>query len=58
MPNGVGVPYVLTVHAMVVIPITLLGIVFLRWAFPRAFSLRRWQEPQQEQPVKEAYKEA
>ncbi len=59
VPKSLGVPYVLTVHAMVVIPITLLGIVFLRWAFPRAFSLRRSPEPGQEAQVKERiYKEA
>jgi glycosyltransferase 2 family protein len=55
VPNSLGVPYVLTVHAMVVIPITLLGIVFLRWAFPKAFSLRRPSEPAPDKAVKEAY---
>lgn len=57
VPTDLGAPYVLTVHAMVVIPITVLGIVFLRWAFPRAFSLRR-PGKQQETHVQEAYKEA
>ena len=57
VPTALGAPYVLTVHAMVVIPITLLGIVFLHWAFPRAFSLRRKQPPQETQ-VKKVYKEA
>jgi uncharacterized membrane protein YbhN (UPF0104 family) len=57
--KDLGVPYVLTVHAMVVIPITLLGIVFLRWAFPKAFSLRCTPEPGQDSQVKERiYKEA
>ncbi len=59
VPTELGAPYVLTVHAMVVIPITILGIVFLRWAFPRAFSLRRSEpEPVQDAQVKGAYKEA
>lgn len=46
-----GTPYVLTVHAMVVIPVTILGAIFLRSAFPRLFNRRG-------KPVQEAYKEA
>jgi uncharacterized protein (TIRG00374 family) len=54
---GVAVPYVLTVHAMVVIPVTILGVIFLRSAFPRVFGARR--EPAHEgETVHEAYKEA
>jgi uncharacterized protein (TIRG00374 family) len=49
--SEVGTPYVLTVHAMVVIPVTILGAIFLRSAFPRLFDRRR-------EPVQEAYKEA
>jgi uncharacterized protein (TIRG00374 family) len=56
VPNDVGVPYVLTVHAMMVIPVTLLGIVFFHWAFPRAFSLRLRERRQE--GVQEVYKEA
>jgi glycosyltransferase 2 family protein len=57
VPTELGAPYVLTVHAMVVIPITILGIIFVRWAFPRAFSLKRKDQAPETQ-VKEAYKEA
>jgi uncharacterized protein (TIRG00374 family) len=39
--SEVGTPYVLTVHALVVIPVTILGALFLRAAFPRVFSFRR-----------------
>lgn len=39
--SELGTPYVLTVHAMVVIPVTILGAVFLRSAFPRVFGGRR-----------------
>jgi len=39
--SELGTPYVLTVHAMVVIPVTILGAVFLRSAFPRIFGGRR-----------------
>jgi uncharacterized protein (TIRG00374 family) len=46
-----GTPYVLTVHAMVVLPVTILGAVFLRSAFPRVFGADR-------EAVTEAYKEA
>jgi uncharacterized protein (TIRG00374 family) len=35
--NELGTPYVLTVHALVVIPVTILGALFLRRAFPRVF---------------------
>lgn len=42
VPSAVGTPYVLTVHALVVLPITILGALFLRSAFPRVF---RAQEP-------------
>jgi uncharacterized protein (TIRG00374 family) len=35
--NELGTPFVLTVHALVVIPVTILGAVFLRRAFPRVF---------------------
>jgi uncharacterized protein (TIRG00374 family) len=51
--ESIGTPYVLTVHAMVVIPVTILGAVFLRSAFPRVFGTRLDEEPTQE-----AYKEA
>jgi hypothetical protein len=47
-----GVPYVLTVHALVVVPVTLLGVFSLRAAFPRIFGARH------SEPVQEAYKEA
>ena len=50
--SELGTPYVLTVHAMVVIPVTILGAVFLRSAFPRIFGGRRKDAAQG------AYKEA
>ena len=50
--SELGTPYVLTVHAMVVIPVTILGAVFLRSAFPRVFGGRRKDNAQS------AYKEA
>jgi uncharacterized protein (TIRG00374 family) len=56
-----GTPYVLVVHAMVVIPVTLLGAVFLRGAFPSVFGIRRelpHEAPSQESSVSQAYKEA
>ncbi len=49
----VGAAYVLTVHAMVVIPVTILGAIFLRSAFPRVFGVHRHEEA-----IQEAYKEA
>jgi hypothetical protein len=52
-----GTPYVLMVHAMVVIPVTLLGAVFLRGAFPRVFGVPK-EAPQEGSPVQQAYKEA
>lgn len=52
MSSELGTPYVLTVHAMVVIPVTILGAVFLRSAFPRVFGRRRKDAAQG------AYKEA
>jgi hypothetical protein len=54
-------PYVLTVHALVVIPVTLLGVLFLHRAFPRVFRFRREesaQEPRGETSAQEAYREA
>jgi uncharacterized protein (TIRG00374 family) len=54
---GVAVPYVLTVHAMVVIPVTILGVIFLRSAFPRVFGARR-ETVHEGETVHEAYKEA
>jgi uncharacterized protein (TIRG00374 family) len=41
VPDLTGTPYVLTVHALVVLPVTILGAVFLRSAFPRIFRARR-----------------
>lgn len=38
VPTELATPYVLTVHAMVVLPVTILGAIFLRRAFPRLFS--------------------
>jgi hypothetical protein len=38
--EALGVPYVLVVHAFVVIPVTILGAIFLRSAFPRVFGGR------------------
>jgi glycosyltransferase 2 family protein len=54
VPEELGTPYVLTVHAMVVIPVTILGAVFLRFAFPRVFGARS----RESEPIQEAYKEA
>ena len=61
VPKNVDAAYVLTVHAFAVIPVTILGAIFLFWAFPRAFRpWRRGQEHQQpvQEPVQEVYKEA
>jgi glycosyltransferase 2 family protein len=58
VPTDLGTPYVLTVHALVVLPVTILGAIFLYWAFPRAFSLLRGKHREQQQTVQEAYKEA
>jgi hypothetical protein len=52
VPDTVGTPFVLTVHALVVIPVTLLGAAFLRVAFPRVFRARR------DDPMPEASQEA
>jgi hypothetical protein len=52
VPSDLGTPYVLTVHGLVVIPVTILGVIFLRSAFPRVFGVHRDQVHQ------EAYKEA
>jgi hypothetical protein len=54
---------VLTVHGMVVIPVTLLGAIFLYRAFPRFFSSRGGgespaQEPRNDASPQEAYREA
>ena len=49
-----GTPYVLTVHALVVLPITILGAIFLRNAFPRVFGSPS-PDPTTQQ---EAYREA
>jgi hypothetical protein len=40
VPNEVATPYVLTVHGLVVIPVTLLGAFCLRAAFPRVFGAK------------------
>ena len=50
--QDVRAAYVLTVHAFVVIPVTILGAIFLRTAFPRLFRGRG--EPN----VREAYEDA
>jgi uncharacterized protein (TIRG00374 family) len=47
----IGTPYVLTVHALVVLPVTVLGAVFVRSAFPRVFGSR-------DAASQEAYREA
>ncbi|MCL4290220.1 MAG: flippase-like domain-containing protein [Thermoleophilia bacterium] len=52
MPESLGTPYVLTVHAMVVIPVTIIGAFFLRSAFPRVFGAARSER------AHEAYREA
>jgi uncharacterized protein (TIRG00374 family) len=41
VPDSIGTPYVLTVHALVVLPVTILGALFLRSAFPRVFGAHR-----------------
>jgi uncharacterized membrane protein YbhN (UPF0104 family) len=58
--NDVGTPYVLVVHALVVIPVTILGAIFLRGAFPRVFGLQREprEAPAQESSASQVYKEA
>ena len=49
-------------HAFVVIPVTILGVIFLRTAFPRVFGTKddkvRQQEAAEEQLHHDAYKEA
>ena len=40
VPSDLAAPYVLTVHAMVVLPVTILGALFLRRAFPRLLGSR------------------
>jgi uncharacterized protein (TIRG00374 family) len=40
VPSELATPYVLTVHAMVVLPVTILGALLLRQAFPRLFGGR------------------
>ena len=57
LESQVGAPYVLTVHAMVVSPVTILGVIFLRSAFPRVFGARR-EAAHEREAVHEAYKEA
>jgi hypothetical protein len=52
VPDTLGTPYVLTVHALVVVPVTILGAIFLRTAFPRVFGARR------DRSAQEAYREA
>jgi hypothetical protein len=49
--RDIGTPYVLTVHALVVLPVTVLGALFLRSAFPRVFGGR-------DAAAQEAYREA
>lgn len=44
VPPDVGTPYVLTVHALVVIPVTILGAIFLRSSFPRVFGPKRAEQ--------------
>jgi len=64
--TDIGVPYVLTVHAMVVLPVTLLGIIFVWTAFPHLFRrlFRRNRDTEEEtsgaaeQSRSEAYREA
>ena len=36
--DELATPYVLTVHAMVVLPVTILGLFFIKSAFPRVFT--------------------
>lgn len=40
MSEEVGTPFVLTVHAFVVLPVTILGAIFLRSAFPKVFGAK------------------
>jgi uncharacterized protein (TIRG00374 family) len=40
MSEELGTPFVLTVHAFVVLPVTILGAVFLRSAFPKVFGAK------------------
>ena len=62
VPDNLGPAYVLTVHAFVVIPVTILGVIFLRTAFPRVFGTKddkvRQREAAEEQLHPDAYKEA
>jgi len=41
VPDQIGTPYVLTVHALVVLPVTILGAIFVRSSFPLVFRSRR-----------------
>jgi uncharacterized protein (TIRG00374 family) len=41
VPTGKATAYVLTMHALTVLPITILGAILLRPAFPRIFRRRR-----------------
>ena len=62
VPDNLGPAYVLTVHAMVVIPVTILGDIFLRTAFPHVFGTKddkvRQREEAEEQLRHEGYQEA
>jgi uncharacterized protein (TIRG00374 family) len=51
--RAVATPYVLTVHALVVIPVTILGAIFVRMAFPAVFRRRRGTE--QDAPAPDAH---
>jgi uncharacterized membrane protein YbhN (UPF0104 family) len=42
--SDIGTPYVLTVHALVVLPVTILGAIFLRSAFPKVFGAKHAEE--------------
>ncbi len=42
--SDIGTPYVLTVHALVVLPVTILGAIFLRSAFPKIFGAKNAEE--------------
>ena len=42
--SDIGTPYVLTVHALVVLPVTILGAIFLRSAFPKVFGAKHPDE--------------
>jgi uncharacterized protein (TIRG00374 family) len=48
VPTGKATAYVLTMHALTVLPITILGAVLLRPAFPRIFRRRRGNAPAEE----------